>query len=136
MTPTMHAIDQIYAILLIVVWLSHVLQSRMWGSLFTDLFKIKAAAFVIAMFTLPFGLPIVVLHNRWAWEPAVIVTIVGWGWTIKGTLYLLYPQTPDLVRPRDFNAHHRSFIWAGLVLTLLGCAVGAQAFFGIGAPAA
>ena len=130
---TTHALDQIYAILLVVLGLSHVLAARLWCELFDKLFQLKFAALIIGTLTLPFGLPVIVLHNRWVWEPAVIVTIVGWGWTIKGALYLLFPRTPDLIRPREFRGQHHKFIIAGLFAIMLGVAVAAQAFFGIGA---
>jgi len=53
------------------------------------------APLIIGMYTLPTGLVILLGHNIWAWDWPVVVTIAGWGMTIKATLYLIFPALPN-----------------------------------------
>ena len=45
-----------------------------------------------ALMLLPLGLAIVFTHNDWVMDISVIVTLIGWVWTIKITLWLLIPR--------------------------------------------
>ncbi|MGH8104464.1 MAG: hypothetical protein ACREJQ_08090, partial [bacterium] len=49
------------------------------------------AGIIIAMYTYPAGLIIVAAHNDWTPGVSALVTFCGWGWTLKSTLYLLFP---------------------------------------------
>ncbi|MCI0631934.1 MAG: hypothetical protein L0Y44_14920 [Phycisphaerales bacterium] len=115
-------IEWFTAIQLIVICLSHILQPRVWTDLFKDLFSRPYAGLVVGMFTLPFGLLIVLGHNVWVMDVPVIVTIIGFGWTIKGTLYLLVPGVSQRVARRHLD-HPERFAIAGAVLGVIGAVV-------------
>jgi uncharacterized protein YjeT (DUF2065 family) len=118
--PTM--IEWFAGLMLVVIGLSHIVQPRVWADLFIDLLRKPHAGLYIGMLTLPLGLLIVVGHNIWAWKIPVIVTLLGWGWTIKGSLYLMYPATPQKVAPRHL-AHPERFAIAGAAIVALGAVV-------------
>jgi uncharacterized protein YjeT (DUF2065 family) len=109
-------------VLLVVTGISHVLRPREWAGLFISLLRESWGGLVIGMPTVAMGLLVVLSHNVWVWAPGLIVTVIGWGWIIKGTLYLLWPAlprrvaTPHLARPERFR-------WAGAVCVLLGAVV-------------
>ena len=44
---------------------------------------------------LPWGLAVVWIHNEWVFDFPVIVTLIGWIWTVKCFLWLVIP---DLLR--------------------------------------
>lgn len=115
-------IEWFAAIQLIVLGLSHIVQPRLWTMLFAELLTRPYAGLVIGMFTLPFGLLILLGHNTWALNVSVIVTILGWGWTIKGSLYLLAPAVPQKVARRHLE-HPIRFAVAGAIIAGLGAAV-------------
>ena len=50
------------------------------------------ATYILASLLLPWGLSIVWLHNEWAFDFPVIVTLVGWAWVIKCMLWLMFPR--------------------------------------------
>ena len=70
----------------------------------------------------PWRLLLVVTHNVWVADLTVIVTLLGWAWTIKGTLYLLVPDLPAR-KFKHFVERPRHFVIAGVCLCALGVGV-------------
>ena len=113
------------AIVLLAVGLSHILQPRAWVELFVRLRERgEAGALLNGGMTLVTGAVVVSFHNVWRGLP-VVLTVIGWLWVIKGTLYLLQPglgvRSMRLVSPETANR----FAIPGLGLVLLA---GALAF--------
>lgn len=78
--------------LLLIVGLSHIVRPRAWVEFFLLLReKGEAGAVIAAMLHLMPGLFIIALHPGWSGVAAVI-TLIGWGWTIKGSIYFVFPQ--------------------------------------------
>ena len=102
------------AVIVAATGLSHALHPRLWASLFIDMFHKPYAGLFIGVFTLPLGLMIALGHNLWAWDARVIVTIMGWGWTLKGTMYLLRPRTVQQVGARHMQ-HPERLRYAGAI---------------------
>ena len=99
-----------------IVCISHILHPRLWGMLFIDLMKHPYAGLYVGAFTLPLGLLIALGHNVWVPDIPVIVTIFGWGWTLKGTIYLLRPATVQQVGSRHMQHPERFRIAGGIML--------------------
>ena len=86
------AIEKYTILSLLVIGLSHTLQPRAWAEFFILLrSKGKVGVFLTAFLHLPLGLFIISFHNVWTW-PAWIITVIGWGWTVKGFLYFCFPR--------------------------------------------
>src|SRR5215211_5522697 len=86
------AVERYVAISFFVVGLSHVLQPKGWAEFFAQL-RAKGApgAFINGMLSLSMGAFIVAFHGGdWSW-PGALVTFVGWGQLIKGTLHMCFP---------------------------------------------
>ena len=49
--------------------------------------------YIVASVFLSGGLAIVWIHNEWVFDFPVIVTLIGWAWTIKCFLWLVIPGT-------------------------------------------
>ena len=49
--------------------------------------------YIVAAVFLSGGLAIVWIHNEWVFDFPVIVTLIGWVWTIKCFLWLIIPGT-------------------------------------------
>ena len=49
--------------------------------------------YIVASVFLSGGLAIVWIHNEWVFDFPVIVTLIGWVWTIKCFLWLVIPGT-------------------------------------------
>jgi hypothetical protein len=110
---------------LLIVSCSHVVAAGAWSRLFQDAFKHPAAGLVIGLFTLLVGLPVLLAHWRWTGDLRSVVTIMGWAWTFKGSLYLLWPGAAARVGARHVP-HPRRFIVAGV----LGIALSLLALIG------
>jgi hypothetical protein len=111
-----HAIQVFAAVQCSIVALSHIFQPRAWVEFFTWLrSKGHAGVFANGFLTLWFGAIIVAFHNIWEGLPMVL-TLLGWGQVLKGTIAFVAPQ----LSMRGFNrvSYERSyeFIYAGIVL--------------------
>lgn len=121
--------EQFVAVALLATGLSHALQPARWAELFTDFLHRPYAALVIGTLTLPLGLGVVLTHNVWVLDLPVIVTLFGWGWTVKSVLYLLRPQSLDVWREKATGPQaRRSFIAVGSVMAVLGAVLTWHAF--------
>lgn len=84
-------IERLTALAFIITGLSHIAAPRVWARFFIDLrAKGEMAGFLNAWIHIPLGLLIVAFHWVWSW-PGVLVTLIGCGLTLKGTLYFLWP---------------------------------------------
>ena len=87
------AVQKLTALFFLVTGLSHILQPRVWAQFFIMLReKGEVGSFVNAFIHFPLGAFIVAFHNIWHGLPGMIVTIIGWGLTIKGAIYFLFPR--------------------------------------------
>jgi hypothetical protein len=85
------AVEGLVAVCLFGVGLSHVLQPLAWVEFFVWLRgQGRCAVFLEGLLTLNFGALVVAFHNVWA-GPPVVVTVVGWGMVLKGTVRLAAP---------------------------------------------
>ncbi len=125
----MEMTEQFVAVAILVTGLSHALQPGLWSELFGDLLGRPYAALVIGVFTLPLGLFVVLTHNVWVLGLPVIVTLLGWGWTLKGVLYLIRPRSLEHWRDAAAGPQaRRSFIVVGSVMAVVGIALAWHAF--------
>jgi len=85
-------IEKVIAVGLLVVGLSHCIRARMWADLLEEWRQNRFLAFYLGWLYLQLGSVIAFGHNLWTWDLVVIVTLLGWVWTIKGVLYLLWPR--------------------------------------------
>jgi hypothetical protein len=87
------SVQELTAIFFLVIGLSHILQPRVWVQFFIMLReKGEVGSFINAYIHFPLGVFIVAFHDIWHGFPGTIVTLIGWGLTIKGTVYFLFPR--------------------------------------------
>ncbi len=116
-------LEQAFAVFCVVVGLSHLVQPREWVAFFTEMSRRPGAALIISMWTLPFGVVFGLGHNDWRWGIPLIVTLFGWAWLLKGSIYALYPRVveiwarPGFLTPRKFQV-------GGALMTAIGLLVG------------
>lgn len=99
-----------------MIGLSHIVQPRAWAELFMQ-WRDKGlpGVFYTGLLHFSFGALIVAFHNVWRGLP-LIVTLLGWGWTIKGLLYLTYPRHGMKMLARVSTERSYEFVIAGIVL--------------------
>ncbi len=121
-------LERFYAFAFLAIGLSHIAQARMWAEFFAALNKTGFAALIIAMFTLPQGLAIVIWHNVWVWDLPVVLTVAGWGMTLKSLAYMVDPRIAGRMIGGP-GARPQSYVAGGAVALLLGAALAYQGFF-------
>lgn len=108
---------QLLAVLhMAVTGLSHVLQHRAWARFFERLHAAGSAG-VLANGMLHFacGSVIVAFHPVWTGIPTLL-TVLGYGVTLKGALYLCFPALGARSMARVSVERSRGFVPAGLLL--------------------
>jgi hypothetical protein len=108
-------IARFFSVSLLIVGVSHLVQSRLWRDFFLTIKNTGVAGIIIAVYTLPQGLLIVLGHNIWVLDVPVIITICGWGMTIKSIVYAIVPSRAEAVIPTGLNAH-RKYAWGGALM--------------------
>lgn len=111
-------IARFLSITLLITAISHLAQPRLWRDFFLVLKGTGVAGIIIAMYTFPLGLVIVLGHNVWVFDVPVIVTICGWGMVIKSVIYFLVPGWVDRVIPAEENAHRKYALGGALMIPL------------------
>ena len=112
-------IEILVTICLLVVGVSHVLQSRTWVDFFVMLReKGKPGVFAVAFLHLPIAVLIVAFHPGWRGIPA-IVSFLGYGWTLKAALYLCFPRVGLVTLSRVTPERAHEFVIGGYVLIAL-----------------
>lgn len=117
------AIEKLVALCCFAIGLSHVAQPRAWAELFIQWReKGNAGVFYTALLHFGLGAIIVAFHNVWRGIP-VIVTLLGWGWTVKGLVYLVYPPHGMKMLKRVSLERAWEFVVAGVVLIAFGSVI-------------
>jgi uncharacterized protein YjeT (DUF2065 family) len=88
-------VERIFAPAFVLMGLSHLLQPQLWVRFFEAVKQTGLAAAIIPLYTLPFGLVLIVGHNVWSWDWPLALTIAGWGMVIKSAAYLLVPALAE-----------------------------------------
>lgn len=84
----------------------------------------------VAFLELLLGLIVVVTHNVWVTDWAVVVTIIGWLMVVEGTLYMVLPHSV-ISRMISFFNQRRWFVAGGIFAILVGVYL-ASFSFGLG----
>ena len=121
-------IEKYFAISMLAVGLSHIALARQWRDFFLLLKGTGVAGIIIAMYTFPLGLLIVLGHNVWVFDLPVIVTVCGWGMTIKSASYALLPGQAERMIPSGERAHRKYFA-GGFVALAIGALLLYHSFF-------
>lgn len=112
-------IARFFAASLIIVSASHLAQPAMWRDFFVRVRSTGFAGIIIAAFTLPLGLAIVIGHNVWVRDIQVVVTIAGWGMVVKSATYVLIRGRADRMIP-DGPRAVAMYRWGGALGGILG----------------
>lgn len=113
-------VERLTAFAFIVTGLSHILAPRAWARFFVAMRERSAVpGFLNGWVHLPLGLLILAFHWLWTW-PALMVTLIGCGLTLKGTLCFLWPGLTLKSLAHVSEEKAGGFRIAGMVALLLG----------------
>jgi hypothetical protein len=116
-------IERLVALCCLVIGISHIVQARAWAELFMHWReKGVVGVFYTALLHFCLGALIVAFHNVWRGIP-LLVTVLGWGWTIKGLLYLTWPQHGLRMLNRVSLERAWEFAVAGAVLLVIAALI-------------
>ena len=121
-------IERWFAIGFLAFGLSHLLYPAKWAAVFLPLRDSDSGGLLLATFTLPLGLLVVLGHNIWVWGLPVIVTLIGWAMIVKSLFYLFVPHAL-LLMMRDRQRMQGGFSIAGVAMILLGALLVYHSFY-------
>jgi hypothetical protein len=124
------SVEVLAVILFGVLGLSHILQAKAWVEFFMLVRgKGEAGAFADGLLNLPLGAIIVAFHNTWSGTPLVL-TLVGWGLLIKGSIRFCAPKLALRVMSRVSMERSWEFQAAGAALMVLAGVLGYGVYVG------
>ena len=85
-------VEKVVALMYLILAISMVVRTRDWVNFVEQFRNDYNKSKSLILFTLPFGILVILTHNIWVWNPRVIVTIFGWAAAIKSTLLLIAPE--------------------------------------------
>ena len=107
-----------------VVGASHVIQHRAWAEFFVWLAGLgRPGVFLDAGLSFLIGTLIVSFHDVWTGLPTIL-TVLGWGMTAKGALYLCAPGIGARALRSVSVERSRRFIPAGVLLLIVAGVLG------------
>ena len=114
------AIQKLAIVSFYIIGLSHIFQPRVWAKFFIDLrSKGEIGSFINAFIHFPLGALIVAFHNVWQGVP-IILTLMGYAWSLKGFIYFVFPQRGLKIMSRVSLERSWEFIVAGVVILSIG----------------
>ncbi|MGQ3889056.1 hypothetical protein ACQUW5_08495 [Legionella sp. CNM-1927-20] len=87
-----YIIEQVLGLYMLIMAIIMIARADYYRKLVRDLPADRNFVFVSAMFTLIFGLIMVVVHNIWHWRFELLATIIAWIIVIKAILWLAIPE--------------------------------------------
>lgn len=75
-----------------IVGLSMLLNRQRYTTMIEYFMEEPATTFIGGVMALIVGLALVMSHNIWVADWRVLITVVGWGGIIKGTVLLMFPD--------------------------------------------
>ncbi len=115
------AIQKLAVISFFLVGLSHIFQPQVWVKFFIDIReKGETGAFINGFIHFPIGALIVAFHNVWQGIP-LLLTLLGYGWVLKGLINFLFPQFALKSLARISPEKSWEFVAAGVVLVGMAC---------------
>ena len=117
-------IERLTALAFLITGLSHIAAPRVWARFFIDMRERgEVGGFLNAYVHIPLGLLIVAFHWVWTW-PGIVVTLIGCGLTLKGTLHFLWPKLALRSLAHVSEASAWKFRVAGVPAVALGLFIG------------
>ncbi len=112
-------LTQVIGVYLVLIGLICIVKRKMMMQAMGDVVTNKSLLYVIAIIELIAGISLVISHNIWVWNYAVIVTIVGWLMLIEALAYLALPYSWVKKIFRMFNTKGW-YVGGGLAAVILG----------------
>ncbi|MGB2599251.1 MAG: hypothetical protein WBB86_06695 [Candidatus Omnitrophota bacterium] len=110
-------IAKMFGLYIIIMTSIMLLRRGLFQKFMEDFSKNYAVVFLTGIFTLFFGLAIILTHNIWVMNWTVIITIFGWLALIKGIWFLAFPDS--LSKFTDFYTEAKVFPVVHAVVGLL-----------------
>jgi len=86
--------------------------------LYRDLEKEMLAVLVFGLTAMTLGIMQIGVHNAWNTLPQIVVSLLGWGLLLKGTVFIISPRFVD--RGGDWEAKSGLLPLVATVLLVLG----------------
>lgn len=109
---------QIWGPVLVAVSLGMFVSPAYYRKIYRNLEKDTLAVFSFGMFTMALGVLHIQLHSHWNTLPEVIISLLGWGLALKGTVFIITPKFVD--KSGDWWANKHLIPLAGVAIFLIG----------------
>ena len=116
---SVNTIAQVVGLFISIVSVGVLINTTTYRQIIEEFTKNPALCYLGGILALFFGLFILMFHNAWEANWAIIITIIGWLSVIKGALLIVYPN----IYPQLSNWMRKSrklISYMGVIYLLLG----------------
>lgn len=118
---------QIYGPILLCMGLGIFISKNYYRKIYRDLEKDVLAVFLFGMIGMAIGIVQIRFHNVWNTIPQILISIIGWGFLLKGILFTVWPRQVD--KAGDYWASKHLIPLSGTLLLLIGAYLSWFAYF-------
>lgn len=111
-----------------IVSLPFIFNFKRLNAVIDEVLKHKGIMLVASLMTLVIGVVLVVLHNVWAMNWSVVITIIAWLLLIRGIIRFYLPEVVENISKQLQNKI--AFMIIGIILLLVGLFLIYHGFFG------
>lgn len=112
---------KILGLCLVIICLGVLINRNFFFDTWRDFAKHPILIMIIMLsgiFDLILGLLVLLFHNVWAWDWRVLITLLGWIFTVRGCVRILFPQFVMENAARVLNSRFKIVLNVGIVLFL------------------
>jgi len=109
---------QLWGPAVLLVGIGMFLSRAHYAAVYRNIGSEALAVLIFAMGSIALGVLQVTTHNLWNTTPQIIVSLLGWGLLIKGSLFALVPKFGD--RMGDWAADTKLIPIAGAFMLIIG----------------
>ena len=102
----------------LVIGAGILVNSKGYQAMAEDFLGSPAMIYLAGVLALVGGLAIVILHNRWALEWPLLITLFGWAGVIGGILRMTFPELVTKIGGAFMK--HQALMTAGALVILVG----------------
>ncbi len=113
--------------IILAIGLGIFLSRSFYIRVYRDLEKDPLAVLLFGMVAMIIGGLQIIFHNAWGSLPEVIISIIGWGFFIKGAAFIIAPKLVD--RAGDIWAKKHLLPVSGIIMLVIGAYLTWLGFF-------
>lgn len=109
---------ELWGPVLLAIGVGFFVSREYYTQIYRDLEKNSFMLFIFGIFAMGASIAQILFHNTWDTLPEIVISILGWGTLIKGTLFVVFPSFVS--QAGQWWVRHSAVWLAGVLMLLVG----------------